>query len=768
MIAALSFRTRFIAVLAVVAAGFLSVPAPRILAASYDYYVEKGSDGDGSSDDPFGSIGDALTELRDEGGDSVYVREGEYAESFTIPDDVSVVGEGKGDVTVSGTVRMEDDTELRDLTVTGGGIVALDGADVEIVDVRVEDTYDIGINAEKGKGSVVVRDCVIEHGRKGLYIQAGRTIRMNGTKVEENEEEGLDIRENVSGVVEGSVFHENGESGIEVILGSAELVIRNNRITDNGSSGIATQYVPVSVKTGDVRIDGNVLQGNDNYGIDCRIPQGGPDSGSYFLNSLVVSGNDVAGNGKGDIASRCRVLTEEELAVIAEEEARAREEESERVAALSMTAEELANRNQLAAIERKRSEDIREAAEHGRVESVRMTLEGVLARFETEAEHQAGMSAFSRFLFGDVRSDRELREGLDDLDAVRERLAEEVSFLVFSGNVGSAESVLEVSDERVSGIRSMLEETPSTRFSLFGWLRGLSRSGRGMAALSEEERRLSFFPSSERPSVIFVGELSYHPDLRSRVVAENDEAYFSGVGGELSAFDVAVGTVTAPMFGEDDPVPAAGRATSLPIPARFANVFSARNIRVFDIAGLSRLDPEGAESTATRLSDAGGETPGYRSSGPAVVGYGRNSLAVFPFAESDTAAEEEFLDVLDGLGERYGAVAVLVDWDSAAGTEMTAARAELLRRIAERGADLIVGSGMILSGEVSDVPYRSVGNVFREAAVGRAGSGSFPVLTLDADGNPELSERAFSVPEAGTIRLVEPGGTSPEPVVSSS
>lgn len=746
---------------------FASFPSP-LLSASYDYYVEEGGDGDGSSDDPFGSIGDALDEISETGGDSVYVRDGGYDESFTIPDGVGIVGEGKGDVIVSGTVRMEDDTELRNLTVTEGGIVALDGADVEIVDVRIEDTDDIGIDAEKGKGTVVVRDCVIEHGRKGLYIQAGRTIRMSGTEVEENAEEGLDIRENVSGIVEGSVFRDNEESGIEVILGSSEIVIRNNRITGNGSSGIATQYVPVSKKTGDVRIEGNVMRENDNYGIDCKIPQGGPDSGTYFLNSLAVSGNDISGNGKGDIASRCRVLTEEELAAIAEAEARTNEEEEERVASLSMSEEETANRNQGAALARKRSEDIREAAEYDRVETVRVPFEAAIARLEAEAARQAGMSAFSRFLYGDVRSDRELREGVADLDVLRERLSDEMSSLDFPENVRFAETVLDTSAERVAMIGETLSGVSPLRFSLFGWLRRLSLSERQPVALSDEELGLSFFPASAHPSVIFVGELSYHPGLRSRIVESGDDAYFSGIEEELSAYDVAVGTVTSPMLGEDDPVPSAGRTTSMPIPSRFANVFAARNVRVFDVLGLSRKDPDGAERTATYLSDAGGELPGSYATGPAVIGYGRNSIAVFPFAESTAIAGEDFLAALDGADGRYGAVTVLIDWDPTSGTEPTPARTELLRGIAEKGVDLIVGSGVSFPDPTSDVPYREIGDIFRAATVAGAEPGAFVILTLDASGNPEVSERTVSVPEAGVILLSEPLDGNAEPLVSST
>ncbi|NTW30069.1 MAG: hypothetical protein HGA33_02240, partial [Candidatus Moranbacteria bacterium] len=64
--------------------GLLGSFANSTAAAGYDYYVEKGNDGDGSSDDPFGSIKDALDEISDHGGKTVFVKSGTYEESITL------------------------------------------------------------------------------------------------------------------------------------------------------------------------------------------------------------------------------------------------------------------------------------------------------------------------------------------------------------------------------------------------------------------------------------------------------------------------------------------------------------------------------------------------------------------------------------------------------------------------------------------------------------------------------------------------------------
>lgn len=281
------------------------------LAVDYDYYVDSSasSGGDGSKDDPFKDISEAV-----EKGGNIFIEDGDYDENLELKKGTKLFGESEGGVVIAGEIKMKDKTALKDLTVKDANetVVVTADADVEIDNCTITKFNKIGINALAGGGKLKVVNSKIKDGEgKGFYIERGKEIELIGNEVTGNKgEEGIDIRSKVDGVIRNNFIVGNGESGIEVVVGSSELIIKDNKINKNGSSGIASQFYPDSGLSGkgDIKIEDNEIEDNDKYGFDCNRPQGGSPDEDYWRDSIELEGNDISGNGIKAISDYCKFI----------------------------------------------------------------------------------------------------------------------------------------------------------------------------------------------------------------------------------------------------------------------------------------------------------------------------------------------------------------------------------------------------------------------------------------------------------------------------
>ncbi len=303
-------------------AGFLL--GPSFVVAKTCYVNHDSQNGNGSKDKPYKAIGKALEEKCTK----VKVKDGKYKESITLRKGVSLEGEGD-DTIVVGKVKMNDDSSLEDVFVDDGGVEILKNAKVNINNVRIEHAH-IGI-VTVGTGKLTVKNCKIKHNGKGLYLQYGKDVDLQNNVIANNGEEGVDIRANVDGIINGNIIESNKEGGIEVILGKSELKIMNNSIKHNKASGIAVQFYKENSSVGSVTISGNKLVGNGNYGIDCKIPSGGRPMVDYWSKSINFGYNFVSGNGKGSLSAQCKFKNDEiEEATLTKEEIEEKKQKQER------------------------------------------------------------------------------------------------------------------------------------------------------------------------------------------------------------------------------------------------------------------------------------------------------------------------------------------------------------------------------------------------------------------------------------------------------
>ncbi|MBT3356462.1 right-handed parallel beta-helix repeat-containing protein [bacterium] len=333
-------------------------------AKSYDFYVDESasSGGDGSEDEPFREIEDAIEEANKESGSQeVYIEDGEYDGGFTIGKSIKLFGKDSDDVEISGTIYMNDDSSIENITVKGGrrGVSVAADADVEIEECVIRDFEKIGVDIAPGSGKLVIINSEIKNGSgKGVYVQRGNKIEFIGNEIVENDEEGFDLRSKIKGVIKNNNIYKNGESGIEIIVGEANVIISGNTIKDNKASGIAAQFYEDMDEEGDINVTGNKITGNSSFGVNCKKTQGGTTKESYWRDSIELKGNSLSGNKSGSLYKLCYFKddVEEEDNVIEEDDTRKDDKEDENEKAKKL-AEEKERQEREAREEKKRKEE---------------------------------------------------------------------------------------------------------------------------------------------------------------------------------------------------------------------------------------------------------------------------------------------------------------------------------------------------------------------------------------------------------------------------
>lgn len=747
-----------------IASLFFVAAVTTVRAASYDYYVKDGESGDGSESSPFGSISDAIDKLKEKGGDSIYVSKGTYSEGFTLPKGTEIVGSDQGDVVITGLVQMEDGTKLSKMTLSSGGnILALKGADVEIENVRVKNAIAAGIKAEEGRGTITIRDSIVESSRKGLYMQAGNNLRFEGLEVRDNAEEGLDIREKVSGTIEKSEFRNNGESGLEVVLGDSSLVIRSNTFSGNGASGIAAQFFKGAKDVGDVKIEGNRLSKND-WGIDCKAPQGG-SSRFYFLNSLRISGNTFVDNRDGEIAKACKIMTDEErIAFEAEEKKKA--EEAAEAKTLTLTSEMLADRAAKAAEARKEFADRQQQKESERITPALAALESMTERLKAASISFSERSKASCLIFGaDIRTEKSLRQSLEETDTLLGRIEGEIGQLEFDANQRLAEEAVGNARSAQAEMRERTSLSPCG-FSLFGWLTSIVGDRRSVESLlAENERSITLSAFSLPRTILFIGDMAYHPKARRAVVKSNDSLLFASLQETLRQYDGVVGNLVAPLATDADPLPPSGLPAPLAFPTRFANVFSSANIQLLHLGSRTpfpALSAESIEKTTTNLSLAGVAALGSASQNMTEMKLLKDApITVLEYRETKTDASEDARQRIRTLKEAGEAVVVYLAFDRALGASLSDERKKVARSFIDAGATLVLGSGLSIPAESESyqsgkIAY-SQGLVFDDVAVGlekESKSLGF-LLQLRPNETPIIEEKALTFNESDGLKWKE-------------
>jgi parallel beta-helix repeat protein len=116
------------------------------------------------------------------------------------------------------------------------------------------------------------------------------------------------LRERVSGTISGNTIANNGEGGIEVVVGKSNVLINNNEIKKNKASGIAAQFYSQASKIGKIEIKKNYISYNGAYGLVCKAPSGGNPSEGYYNESIELTENKIQNNKSKAISKTCDIV----------------------------------------------------------------------------------------------------------------------------------------------------------------------------------------------------------------------------------------------------------------------------------------------------------------------------------------------------------------------------------------------------------------------------------------------------------------------------
>jgi hypothetical protein len=287
-----------------------------------DYYVDKdakNNNADGSKNDPFKSLEDALEATRKNGGDKkIILSAGTYKGKFVVPKGVDITGKGTGKTILQGTegttLLLKGNNAIKKITVEGGskGIVIAKNVTATIDSTSIKKTSKVGIETSAStkmpsKKILITNSDISDNSGKGLYIQK-TNVTISENNIQKNGQEGIDIRQGVHGLINNNHTISNKESGIELIIGNSDLQIINNQIKNNKSSGISTQYYKQFNENGSILVNDNKLSGNDKFAIDCSVPQGAGYRANYWADSISQENNIFHSNNLATFGERCNNL----------------------------------------------------------------------------------------------------------------------------------------------------------------------------------------------------------------------------------------------------------------------------------------------------------------------------------------------------------------------------------------------------------------------------------------------------------------------------
>ncbi len=273
-------------------------------------YVDKDNDGseDGSRNHPYQSIDKALRKAKK--STTVYVAKGTYKENITIPKDVKVVG-GKriDDVVIKGdndepTVSMKEDTEINNITISGGrhGVRVLEGAEAKIVKVVIKNSLRDGIHIDKGSrdknDEVLIDASVIKGSRMAGIFSDKRSLIVTNTDIFGNAD-GVDLVGGIKAWFADNRIQDNRGSGFKLVMDGTDFWSKKNSVRRNGREGAEiNSYGGV----GNIGFKKATFIDNGRYGI-ARVIRG--TKGNFA--GLLLEENRSEGNKLGNLSSQLRI-----------------------------------------------------------------------------------------------------------------------------------------------------------------------------------------------------------------------------------------------------------------------------------------------------------------------------------------------------------------------------------------------------------------------------------------------------------------------------
>lgn len=160
----------------------------------------------------------------------------------------------------------------------------------------------IGILVKAG-AEAIVENVHLHHNVKGMYIEKGAKVRITNSIVEDNVEEGIDIREFTRVLVMDNLIRNNGESGVEMESEGVKVYVIGNEIVDNYTHGVTTQYR--TGEGGKTFIISNDIKNNRKDDLFCNNTVGAAKTPKLFYCDFISFYGDI-GKVKGCKWTQCK------------------------------------------------------------------------------------------------------------------------------------------------------------------------------------------------------------------------------------------------------------------------------------------------------------------------------------------------------------------------------------------------------------------------------------------------------------------------------
>jgi len=279
-----------------------------------DLYVDSNYQGRlkwGSEKYPYNNINKALESASKKKVSSIniYLKNGEYVGNIEIPENMNLYGENREKVVLKNdgsssmlpVITLNNNTSLANITVLGGHIGILTKEQAIIENCSIKEFKKIGIDVAASNAEIIIKNSEISNSSgKGFYLQKGRKIQLIGNLVHNNKEEGIDLRQELSGEIRENEIYKNEESGIEMVVGKSSVKIENNKIWDNGANGIVFQYYDEMPEKGTIIVSNNYIKSisSEEFAISVKSPSGGEGRvKNYWRDSITITSDNVIEGG---------------------------------------------------------------------------------------------------------------------------------------------------------------------------------------------------------------------------------------------------------------------------------------------------------------------------------------------------------------------------------------------------------------------------------------------------------------------------------------
>jgi len=215
-------------------------------------------DGNGSAENPFQTIYDALNESRD--GDTIYIREGSYTEDLIIGKSVRIVGQSESLTQISrgpeGAIEIQAENVTLSEVMLSDFMIRVRSSNVLIHNITTLQSRIIIVNVT----NVSIHDSYLRYGNDGIFIHSSSGIHLRNNTILNVEDKGIEIIESTDCHLERNEIYSASIYGVR-LYHSSRVLVANSTIHDAGILNVDVEF------SDNCTLLGNLLRSSESRGL---------------------------------------------------------------------------------------------------------------------------------------------------------------------------------------------------------------------------------------------------------------------------------------------------------------------------------------------------------------------------------------------------------------------------------------------------------------------------------------------------------------------